>query len=241
MESGWSSVIGFDRALVRVLWLVAMKYLGDPQSGSQAGTTASRNRNGQYYRTRAMPVNPSSISQQNVRNRMSTNAASWRTITDNQRAGWSTLGEQMTRVDKLGQSYNLNGFQAYCSVNNNLLATGGTVLTDATGVVVPPVLLTATITLTAAALSVAYTATPLGAAQKLMSYVSPPQSPGRAFNKNYRLLAVSAAAAASPANLFAAFSAKFGVPIVGERVFFRFCIQQAGFVGQPFDVAQVVA
>lgn len=221
--------------------LTHMKFLGPPSSGSAAGTTWSHNRNGQYTRNRVMPVNPSSTSQQTVRNRMSSNAAAWRSLTDNQRAGWATLGLNITRVDKLGQTYTLNGFQAFCSVNNNLLASGGTVIQDAAGVTVPPVLLTVTITLTNAVLSVAYTATPLGAGQKLLSYVSPPQSPGRAFNKNYRLLAVSAAAAASPANLFAAFSAKFGVPVTGERVFFRFCVSQAGFVGQPFDVAQVIA
>ncbi len=218
-----------------------MKYLGAPQSGSQANTTASRNRNGQYYRNRATPVNPRSVAQTTVRNRMSANASNWRTITDAQRAGWATLGAQVTRVDKLGQSYTLNGFQMFCSFNNNQLAAGLTVVSDATAIVVPPQLLTMIVTLTNAAFSIAYTATPLATGNKLFFYVSPPQSAGRAFNKNYRLLAVTAAAAASPANLLAAFTAKFGAPVTGERVFIRASIFLGGFVGMPLDVAQTIA
>lgn len=188
-----------------------------------------------------MPVNPNSIKQQVVRSRLSSNSAAWRNLTDAQRAGWKTLGEQMQRVDALGQAHTLNGFQAFLSVNNNKLAAGQVIITDATDVVTPPDLLTVVATLTNAAFSVAYTATPLAAGCQLMSYISPPLSPGRSFNKNYRLLAVSAAAAASPANLLAAFTAAFGAPITGMRVFMRFCVQQGGFVGQPYDIAQVIA
>src|SRR5438876_229394 len=66
-----------------------MKFLGEPRSGSLAGQTSSRNRFGQYVRSRATPVNPNSVAQAAVRARQSNNAAAWRTITDTQRAGWA--------------------------------------------------------------------------------------------------------------------------------------------------------
>lgn len=218
-----------------------MKVLVAPQSGSYQGITASRNRFGQYIRSRATPVQPRTVAQLNQRARMSTNAAAWRGLTDAQRAGWLDLGLSITRTDSLGQSYTLNGFMAYCSVNNNLLDAGDSAVSNAPAIVTPPDLLTVTLTLTAAAVSAAYTATPLGAGVRLFTWVSPQRSAGRKFEGDYRLLAVSAAAAASPAVLTTAYTAKFGVPVVGNRIFFLFETYQAGFKGSPFTVAQVVA
>lgn len=221
--------------------LAPMKILDVPQSGSQAGTTSSRNRFGQYKRTRATPVNPNSPAQGSVRARMSANAAGWRALTGAQRAGWADLGLSMARSDSLGQSYKLNGFMAYCSVNNNNVAAGNAIVSDAPALVTPPALLTATITLTAAAFSVAYTATPLGAGARLFSFVSPQRSAGRSFEGDFRLLAVSAAAAASPANLLAAYTAKFGVPIVGNRIFLSLKTYVSGFQSGPLITSAVVA
>jgi len=218
-----------------------MKYLGNPQSGSYAQMTASRNRQGQYFRTRATPVNPASPQQLVQRARMSTNAAGWRALSDAQRAGWESLGALITRTDSLGQTYTLNGFMAYCSINNNNLNAGNAVVSTAPAIVTPPAILTATITLTAAAMSIAYTATPLGAAVRLFSFISPQKSPGRSFNGDYRLIAVSAAAAASPADVFTAYSARLGTPVVGNRIFFSLQTYQAGFVSAPFGISQAVA
>ena len=218
-----------------------VKYLGAPQSGSQAGTTASRNRFGQYLRTRASPVQPRTVAQLNQRARMSTNAAAWRTLTDAQRAGWLSLGLSITRTDSLGQTYDLNGFLAYCSVNNNNLDAGNAAVTDAPSITTPPDIATATITLTAAAFSIAYTATPLAAGVRLFTFVSPQVSAGRKFNGDYRLVAVSAAAAASPAVITVPYTNKFGVPVVGNRIFISLQTYEAGFKGSPFNATQLVA
>lgn len=218
-----------------------MKFLGPTSSGSDGGTTWSRNRFGQYTRRRATPVQPRTPAQLNQRARMSLNAAAWRSLTDAQRAGWLSLGLMIGRTDSLGQSYTLNGFGAYCSVNNNNLQAGNAAVADAPALTTPPDLLTATVTLTAAAFSVAYTATPLAAGVRLFAFASPQNSAGRKFNGDYRLIAVTAAAAASPANILAAYTAKFGVPVVGNRIFLNLETYQLGFKSSPFAVSQVVA
>jgi hypothetical protein len=219
----------------------AMKYLDVPQSGSRAGVTYSRNRFGQYVRSRATPVNPASGPQGIVRARMALNAAAWRALTDAQRAGWEALGEMMSRTDSLGSSYLLNGFAAYCSVNNNRLAAGDAVVSAAPAIVTPTGLVTATITLTAAAFSIAYTPTPLAAGRRLFSFLSPQRSAGRAYNGDFRLVAVSAAAALSPADVFAAYVARLGTPVVGSRVFWSLQVYEAGFLSTPTLGSQVVA
>jgi hypothetical protein len=218
-----------------------MKFLGATSSGSAADTTWSRNRWGQYTRRRASPVNPDSSFQGVVRARMSTNAAAWRALTAAQRAGWASLGAQMSRTDSIGQAYTLNGFAAYCSVNNNKAAAGDALVSDAPALVTPTALASATITLTAAAFSIAYTPTPLGAGERAFIFVSPQTSAGRAFGGDLRLLAVTAAAAASPHNALAAYTARFGVPVVGNRVFITLHVYKGGFQSGPLTTSAVVA
>lgn len=218
-----------------------MKILDVPQSGSLAGQTSSRNRFGQYRRSRAIPVNPNTLNQGTVRGRLGVNAAAWRALTAAQRAGWGDLGAGMVRVDSLGQSQTLTGFAAYCSVNNNNLAAGNAVVSDAPGMTSPSGLLTAVVTLTSASFSVAYTATPLAAGARLFMYASPQRSAGRNFESDFRLVHVSAAAAASPANVLANYTSRFGAPITGQRIFMKFRVYQGGFLSGPLTLSQVVA
>lgn len=218
-----------------------MKILGYPSSGSYQNLTFSRNRFGQYVRGRAIPVNPSTAFQVAVRTRMSLNSAAWRLLTALQRTGWGDLGAQIARTDSLGQGYTLNGFEAYCSVNNNRLAAGDAVLSDAPLYSVPSALVTITPTLTSASFSLAYTATPLPAATRIFWYAGPQRTAGRSFEGDMRLINVTAAAAASPTNVLASYQARFGTPVTGNRVFISGAVYAAGFLSQPLLVSQTVA
>lgn len=218
-----------------------MKYLGNPQSGSYAQMTASRNRFGQYFRTRATPVNPNSSNQSSARNRVAQLAQAWKALTSVQQAGWSSLGLSITRTDSLGSTYSLTGMQAYVSINTENLTAGNAIVSAAPAYAVPTGLLTATITLTNAAFSIAYTATPLGAGERLFIFASPQRSAGRNFEADYRLIAVTAAAAASPANIFAAYSARLGTPVTGNKIFGQLHVYDGGFLSAALLWAQVVA
>jgi hypothetical protein len=147
----------------------------------------------------------------------------------------------MTRTDSLGQSYNLTGFQAYCSVNNTLGQAGSTLVSDAPALAVPTGLASVTLTLTSASFSYAYTATPLATGVKLIIRVSPQRSAGRNFEHDFRVLTVTAAAAASPANILAAYTAKFGAPVTGNKIFTLGSTSLGGFESAGFPVAQIVA
>lgn len=218
-----------------------MKYLGAPQSGSQANTTASRNRFGQYYRNRSIPVNPATSFQLVQRARLSANSTAWRTLTAAQRAGWNDLATQVLLTDALGQSYTPTGFNVYVQVNNNNTDAGNAVVADAPAYTTPNALTLGAITLTAAAFSIAYTVTPLPAGNRCFTYVSLQRSAGRAFEADLRLLQVSAAAAASPVNAYAAYVARFGLPIVGNRIFVRVRCYAGGLLSADAGGSAVVA
>jgi len=218
-----------------------MKILDVPQSGSVAGQTSSRNRFGQYRRTRATPVNPNTGFQGVVRARLAVNAAAWRALTGAQRAAWGSLGTMITRTDALGQVYGLTGFQAYLSVNNNNLAAGNAVVPDAPLLLTPAAISTATVTLTSAAFSIAFTTTPLGAGERLFAYTSMQRSAGRGFEGDMRLVAISAAALASPMDIHAAYLARFGTRIAGQRIFITLQRYVGGFLSGPLLISQLVA
>lgn len=219
----------------------SMKILDVPRSGSYAGVTSSRNRFGQYVRNRSTPVNPASTAQGIVRARLAANAAAWRALDDTQRAGWESLGGEMSRTDSLGQTYTLNGFMAFCSVNNNLALMGSASVDDAPALETPSTILTATVTLTSASLSIAYTPTPMPTGTKLALFASPQMSAGRSFANDIRFIQISAAAAASPLNGFAAYESKFGTPVSGNRIFFALISMFGGFSSGPFLTSKEVA
>jgi hypothetical protein len=79
---------------------------------------------------------------------MGTISSAWRTLTDAQRLGWKTLGENMTRTDSLGQTYTLTGQQAFASVNRNLLTYGAVMATTAPAFTPPVSITSATVTAT---------------------------------------------------------------------------------------------
>lgn len=218
-----------------------MKILDIPRSGSYQGITSSRNRFGQYVRTRAIPVNPSSAYQAAVRGRLATNSAAWRALTDEQRTGWEALGSGMVRTDALGQSYNLNGFGAYCSVNNNLSAAGAATVSDAPALVVPSAPESISLTAAAGVLTLGFSPTPVPADQQLFVYLSPQRSAGVAFEANFKLVTRIGATGTTGQDITAGYEARAGSLVVGMRIFGSVSTYEGGFLSVPTKTSVVVS
>lgn len=94
-------------------------------SGSIGGATASHNRGGQYFRRRAIPVNPSTVQQQAVRGFFSTLQAAWdSTLTSAQRSAWDSYALNTPVTDALGNSVNAGGKGMYTRGNVPRLQAG---------------------------------------------------------------------------------------------------------------------
>lgn len=88
----------------------------------------------------------------------------------------------------------------------------------------------------AATLSIAYTATPLAAGTKLLIECTRQVSAGINFlpRSEYKTVTVTAAAAASPANILSAYTAIFGALVSGQKIFVRCTpIKSNGQKGSP--------
>lgn len=105
-----------------------MKYtsaIAATASGSLGGATASRNRGGQYFRRRAIPVNPATAEQQEVRGYFSQLQSAWvNDLTADQRSAWDSYALNTPITDALGNPVNVGGKGMYTRGNVPRLVAG---------------------------------------------------------------------------------------------------------------------
>jgi len=94
-------------------------------SGSIAGITASHNAGGQYFRSRSIPVNPTTARQSAVRGAMSTLAVRWATVlTQLQRDAWEVYALAIPSSNALGDAHQLTGLNWYVACNTPRIQAG---------------------------------------------------------------------------------------------------------------------
>ncbi len=190
-------------------------------SGSIGGTVYSRNRGGAYMRNRAIPVDPNTSFQINVRSILATQSQNWADLTDAQRAAWENWAVQNTVTNALGNQIRLSGHQAFVQINSRLHLVAATQLTA------PPII-NAPLGLDSLVLSadigtgtfdVAFTATPLDADVSLWIRAAVIDSAGIRYVRNLRrFIGESTAAQASPFDIQTILEARFGTAVVGQTV-----------------------
>jgi len=173
-------------------------------------------------RKRVRPRNPRTSTQLSQRSALSSFSKSWgSTLTQTQRNGWDALAATVTIKDRLGNAHHPTGLQLFERVNLNLKTLGVAELSNAPANQNVTALVTATPAADSVAptFSVPFTATPTAAATHAVVYASPQNSPGR--QSTFGALAFiqkTAAAAASPINILAAYVAKWGTLIAGKKI-----------------------
>lgn len=100
------------------------KYLGETKSGSEAGTTYSRNTYGQYSRRKAIPVNPNTVAQRRLRGFFSNASQAWKLLTAEQQGMWNSWAQLHPVKDKLGMSITLKGNVAFIGQAVKALSNG---------------------------------------------------------------------------------------------------------------------
>lgn len=221
-----------------------MKYtsaIAATASGSIGGATASRNRGGQYFRRRAIPVNPSTVQQQQVRGIFASLNAAWNsTLTALQRSAWDTYALNTSVVDSLGNPVNAGGKGMYIRGNVPRLLAGFTVVNNGPTVFGLPALTAPVLTgIVASTRVVSFTftnsdswATVVGGG--LLVFVSRPQNPsinsfGGPFQYAGRILG-----AASPPTSPGTVTGPFALT-TGQKQFVRFvAVDAAGRLSGEF-------
>ena len=190
--------------------------------GKIGGHVASRNRGGAYLRTKVTPVNPQTIYQAGVRNRLAGISTDWRALTAAQRVAWNAAVADFAKTDIFGDIRNPSGFNLHQKLNNNLVNCSESQITA-------PPLPCAVDAFTSVSLAADFTlqtvtltyAPAIEADHKALVFGTPAISPGISFVKSeYRQFDVIATADASPFAISSEYIAKFGaVGAVGMKIF----------------------
>jgi len=94
------------------------------------GHVASKNKAGNYLKTKSSPANPNTAFQSAVRSNFGSLAQSWRGLTQEQRNSWISGAPGFPYTDIFGDTKQLSGFALYMQLNSNLNSVGATLLTN---------------------------------------------------------------------------------------------------------------
>ena len=159
-----------------------------------------------------------------VRARLGAQSSSWNALTDAQRATWVNASG-FTGVDRFGRSFSLKGKQLFVQLNSILINAGQAPITTAplpsSVASVTEFALTSDIGTSKIQLVSDLADVPAGT--EMVVFATAPQSAGTASPSKgkYRQIATVAAATSFPYNSYTKYIAKFGIPAIGSKMFFK--------------------
>ena len=198
-----------------------MKILTSPSSGSIAGVTYSHGRAGQYTRSRRAPCQPVGQGRRGVaRAAFGAASSAWASLLPAVQLAWGAYASAHPYTDALGQSVKLTGHQMYVAINSMLINCGKA---QSSVIPVSDAVFSAQFSAFTAVHAVAITLTPSGLGgltDTLLISMSPPQSGGRAFCKQFCQFATEPGNAITPVVLTTAYTSSFGAVSAGQRLFY---------------------
>lgn len=190
--------------------------------GKIGGTVLRMTRWGNTLNVKARTTAARTARQVTIGAVLGTAASDWNTtLSESEREDWRTLAATQFSIDAWGNSRALTGLALFTRVNSARISAGLSPLTTAPADQAVTTPLTATLTITAGpTLSVAWTTTPAPTDHRVRIYCTRPMSVGTSVAmKKYQLVTMTAAAAGSPADITAAYTALFGAPATGKRIY----------------------
>jgi hypothetical protein len=147
-------------------------------------------------------------------------AASWRALQEVQRAAWIAAAKETKSNSRLGQSGALSGFQLFAKINCTLAQFGQDTVTAPPANPQFPELAPASLSITNTAGVIALKlACPTDPEGNTIVRGSAPISQGRENCRDVRVLGLCPAPVQGSADITGLYTARYGVPPVGKKVF----------------------
>ena len=204
-------------------------------------TVVCAGRHGLVSRRRVIPTNPRTQRQSEVRRHLAEQARRFGDLTDAQREAWNAAAATYRSHPRQGQSGPLTGLHLFVRVNCKLalfgleplntpppppvfpeLAPQGLVITNTAGVIAVRLLC------------------PADPGDNTVLRASPPQSAGVGTCRQFRIIGMCPAPVAGSADITALYTACFGPPPVGRRIFLRASTMVTGFESLPLEFRALV-
>lgn len=191
------------------------------------GSVFSKNRAGNFLRNKVTPVNPQSMAQQAVRAVFGAVSSAWRGLTEVQVNAWNALAGHVPYTDIFGDTKYLSGLQLHQKYNTNLQSVGVAMISNAPELITVPSSAVTDFTVENDTGSLIPTLSVGGLVEvpagfKAVIFATPPLGVGISYAKSQlRKIGVVNAAGNYPTLFQSLYTAKFGVPAVGTKVFVR--------------------
>ncbi len=190
--------------------------------GSQGGSTFSRNTFANYIRNKTSPVNPNTVAQQLVRNRLAAMSQSWGGLTAAQRTAWIDGAPVWSNNNIFNQAINYTGFSLYGRINRNRQEINELFINDFVLPTAVDSFTTFSFVATFGAGTIILTYAPaIAATHKVIIRATPPLSAGTEFVRNqFRKIAVLDSTDLTGVDVAAFYVAVFGtLPPVNSKIF----------------------
>ena len=177
---------------------------------------------GQISRAAGRVANPRTPAQMAVRDNLSRVAARWRGLQESQRAAWVAAAKETKSDPRLGQSGPLSGFLLFTKINCTLAQFGQDQVDAPPAHPEFPALAPANLVITNVGGVITLKLTcPNDPGENTIVRGSAPLSQGRQTCQNFRVLGTCPVPAQGSANITGLYTARYGVPPVGKKVYVR--------------------
>jgi hypothetical protein len=212
--------------------------------GKLGGHVASKNRGGNYLRTKVTPVNPQTAAQTNVRAIFGGLASGWSALTEAQRDSFNGRVQEYAKTDIFGDLKAPSGKALYQRLNQNLALTGQAAITTCPAAGYTPFAEDFEVNgdVSSSTLEIEFQNDLTG--YVLMVFATAPVSQGTNYVKNrLRMITAVGGTNAAPITIFNVYQQAFGTPAVGDKIFIGVKVVNDGGGASPLQtvVANIVA
>ena len=214
--------------------------------GKLGGHVMSKNRSGNYIRTKVTPSNPKTAAQTAQRALLSQFSQGWKGLTQLQRNAWLSAVDGFQKTNIFGDNVKPSGNTLYTRLNINVAIAGGSALTlppESVGVdALTSISGTASESSGDFDVTVGPATTPADHALIIEATEQLSQGISNANNK-FRQIAVDPALVAGVVDLSTIYSDRFGTLIAGKKIFVRakYIRKTTGEVSQYLKTSIIVA
>lgn len=188
--------------------------------GKVGGHVLSKNRQGAYIRTKVTPVNPQTNRQTTVRALFGSISGAWSGLSTTVIAGWNEAVSEWQTTDIFGDLKKPSGKALFQRLNNQAQIAGWPAVTTAPAKedMVTGIVTKATISIGDEELT--FVGQSISPSARVIVFATPPVSAGTSFVKNkLRQIYVDPANTISSSDMFMAYSAKYGTPVLADNIY----------------------
>ncbi len=209
--------------------------------GKLGGHVFSKNRSGAYMRTKVTPTNPQTSSQTAVRNLFGSLSQAWSGLTQPIRNGWDGAVTAWQDTNIFGDIRIPTGKNLYLRLNNTAQSVGWPAIPTAPAKAEMPSEVITSSTYAVGAETITLVGANTTADVRYQCWATAPLSQGTTFVSNrLRVIDSFLASTSSPADLGAAYVAKFGPGVAGDNIYFAYAKVLANGQSSPLQIIKGV-